>query len=167
MTEIHEIQVALQRYEDRGITGGDEIIRLLTDEFGDLPIADVLKALRGQAKELGMRVEEMGSEIRASKKMMEMIRLAEKESGKDGLNTGEALTFLAGRGNAEAQAYLDQLTGPETQVFNADFRAAVEWHPGWHFSKDGVAHCDAGREFDTPEKLVQAYRHHKRGARKE
>ena len=75
------------------------------------------------------------------------------------MNTGEALTYLAERGNQEAQALLDDFQSPESQAYQRGFEAAVEWHPDWTKElRAGHYKCRPGFKLDTPDKLVRAYR---------
>lgn len=98
-----------------------------------------------------------------AKTILRLMDRAMKESGRSGMTTGEALTYLAERGDQEAQALLEDIESPENQAFERDFKAAVEWHPDWtKDTEDGGYTCSPGCEIDTPEKLVTAYRRARR-----
>ena len=113
------------------------------------------------AAALGEEMELEGAELEAKGRAMlalgGLVKRAEEESGRSML-VGEALTYLAERGDAEAQTFLDQQSkNPEGQAFERDLEAAVEWHPDWTKEVQGYR-CKRGSEVSTPEKLVEAFR---------
>ena len=77
------------------------------------------------------------------------------------MTTGDAAKFLADRGDEEAKALLNVLSSRQQKAHEAEIKAAVEWHPQWHMEGNRF-YSDDGCEFNTPEKLVAAYRRHRR-----
>ena len=73
------------------------------------------------------------------------------------MNVGESLTYFAERGDAEAQAILDEFNGPEHRAAQEEIEAAAAWHPDWR--QDGhQLICEKGSNIETIERLVTAYR---------
>ncbi len=152
---IKELQDAMRQYLDAGLKA-EEAIQRLAAQFPDAKESDARIAAAALAEEKELEADELESEARAMKAVGRLVKRAEEESGRP-MVTGEALTYLAERGDADAQAYLDQMKTPEGQAFERDFEAAVQWHPDW--TKDGRGYrCKCGSEVPTPEKLVEAFR---------
>ena len=68
------------------------------------------------------------------------------EPGNEDLDIGQALWIAAERGNEQAIA-----------VWH-DLAIAVDIDPDWNVSEEGHAVCREGGTYDSPEKLVAAYR---------
>ena len=156
MASIQELQAAVLRLRAQGLSPED-LLRELGKEFPGVTAEEALAAFDALDEEVAYQLEDLKSEKAGAERVVQLIRKAREESGNGTLNTGEALTYLAERGDREAQAFLDELTDPQNEALYAEFRAAVEWHPKWHWESD-LAYCDEGTELGTPEKLLAAYR---------
>lgn len=126
---IKVLQAAMRRHLDAGLNA-DELVERIAVEYPD-------------AKDKDTRIASAA--------------LAEEETSRQ-MVLGEALAYLAERGDEEAQARLDQLkNNPERQAFERDFEAAVEWHPDW--TKEGRSYrCKPDSKVPTPDTLVEAFR---------
>ena len=155
---IQELQGALRNHIDAGLEP-EEAIRRLAIQFPDAKTSDAHAAASALADECDHIHAEAEAEAQTAKLVLELIERAKRESGRSGMNVGEALTYLAERGDQEAQAFVDDFFSPESQAFQRDFETAVEWHPDWtKGEKEGHYRSSPGCDLDTPEKLVTAYR---------
>ncbi len=162
---IKELQDALRQHIDDRLEPKEAIQRLAM-QFPDAKPDDTRAAAAALTEEYDLMLVDAEADRRTSETMVELLERAERESGRAGMNTGEALTYLAERGNEQAQAFLDDLSSPERQAFQRDFEAAAEWHSDWtKQTQEGHYSCAPGSEVDTPEKLVAAYRRSGRVAR--
>ncbi len=94
-----------------------------------------------------------------------LVKQAQAESGQSDMTIGAGLAYLAEGGNEEARGLLDTLTNPVAQAIYSEVFKAVEWHPEWRATEnEGHWRCNEGCEEDTIEKLLDAYRQHKRNA---
>ena len=159
---IKELQDTLKQHIDAGLEP-EEAIRRLAVQFPDAKASDTHAAASVLADEYDHAHAEAEADAQTAKLMQEMITRAERESDRSGMNTGEALTYLAERGDQAAQAFVDDFNSPESQAFQRDFEAAVEWHPDWAKQvQEGHYSCKHGSDVDTAEKLVAAYRRSRR-----
>ena len=158
--DIRAIQAVLVRRVEAGLSL-EAALEEIYKEFPGVQPEVLIVAVKAFAEELEIEAARHEGEARALKRMVELIKRAEAESGKKGLQAEEALTFLAERGDAEAQAFLDELISPESLAFQAELEEAVEWHPEWRKEGDRFI-WEGDTELDTPEKLVAAYRDFRR-----
>ena len=151
-------------YQNEGLSLEDTALAVLKDFPGVSP-AELKAAFQTYGEVLDMEVREQLGQAQAIKRVADLLEQAQAESEQPDMNLGEGLTYLAEKGNAEAQAILDQIGGPEARAIAVEIDAAAEWHPGWKLIEHGRWRCtDEGCEDDTIEKLLYAYRQHKRNA---
>ena len=161
MPTVREIQEAVSRLYDAGVMDSDAVLQKLYEEFGgDIPVQDLEKAFAGLADELAIRAYEEKEQAQIAKRYLALIKRAQQESGQTGMTAGDAAKFLADRGDEEGKALLKMLKSPQATAFEAEMKAAIEWHPHWHGDERGFR-FDGDGEVDTPEKLLTAYRKHK------
>ena len=152
------------RYQNEGLAAMDVAQAILKDFPGVSP-AELKAVFQTSAEELEMEAREQFGQARAMERVAALVEQAQAETGRSDMTIGTSLAYLAGRGNTEAQGFLDALTNPEAQAIYAEVFKAVEWHPEWHaMEKEGHWQCNEGCEDDTIEKLLHAYRRHKRNA---
>lgn len=161
MPTIQEIQKAVTRLYDADIRDSDRVLKKLYEEFGDIPVEDLEKAFAALAEELEIVAGEEEEQVQTAQRILALIERAEKESGQAKMTTEDAVRFLAERGDEEAKTLLDSLNSPQRKTQEAEMEAAIEWHPQWHMEGTRF-YSDDGCEDDTPEKLLTAYRRHKR-----
>lgn len=155
---IQELQTALRRHMDAGLKVEDAI-RRIGAQFPDTDDGNLRVALRGLAEEYELNEADLEAESEAHRRVEKLFDKARQETGRADMKMGEAMSYLAERGDQEAQAVLDELLSPESQAFQNDFAAAVEWHPDWtKEGKEGHYRSSPGCDLNTPEKLVTAYR---------
>ena len=126
---------------------------LITLAFSHLT-GEELEALAKRAEAiLRSVVEKAQAEAQTSKEILDLIRVAKKI--KPGVNTLEAMTLLAERGNERAAMYLEQLSGHlEDQIL---MDRAVAADPYWEKLDDGSYQSLPGAVHETPEALMVAY----------
>ncbi|MCZ6859150.1 MAG: hypothetical protein O7I42_02520 [Alphaproteobacteria bacterium] len=150
-------------YQIEGLSRYDMALAVLKD-FPDVTLAELKEAFQTYGEVLHMEAREQLAEGPAMKLAAALVKQAQAESGQPNMNMGEGLAYLAEKGNTEAQAFLDEMTGPGARAIRIEADAAAKWHPGWKYIKHGQWHCTEGCEDDTIEKLLYAYRQHKRNA---
>ena len=155
---IQELQGALRKHIAAGLEP-EEAIRRLAIQFPDAKTSDAQIAVAALTEEYDLQESEIAASLETDRAVLRLTDKAQEESGRSDMRIGEALTFLAERGDQEAQAFIDEFESPESQAFQKDFEAAVEWHPDWtKEEKEGHYRSSPGCDLDTPEKLVAAYR---------
>ena len=68
----------------------------------------------------------------------------------------------AENGDDEAAAFLYQLDAGAAEYPESLMDEAVEWDPYWRKNDDGSYTSREGATYDTPEKLIDAYKRHRR-----
>ena len=159
-----DIKAVVERaihYQNEGLGLKDMALAVLKD-FPGVTLAELQEAFQTYGEVRFMEAREMYAEAQAMKRAANLVKQAQAESGQPSMNMGEGLAYLAEKGNAEAQAFLDEMTGPEARAIHLELDAAAKWHPGWKFIEHGRWRCtDEGCEDNTIEKLLYAYRQHK------
>jgi hypothetical protein len=146
---IKELQDALRRYIDAGLEP-KEVILALTAQFPDATPQDVRIATAALVGEFDSIIAEAETIRQIAETRSELRKRAERDSGRSGMTTDEALTYLAERGDEQAQELIDDRSDPQRQALQRHFDAAVELHSDRAAEGQGFA----GRsepEVDTPE----------------
>ena len=155
---IKELQDAIRQHIEAGLDAEEAIQRLAT-EFPDVKASDARIAVAAISEEYDHVLTDLDHDGQIAELAKDMIARAKRESGRSGMNTGEAIAYLAERGDQIARALLDDHYSPETQALQREIEAAVEWHPDWTKEpQEGHYSCRRGSAVDTTEKLLAAYR---------
>jgi hypothetical protein len=112
----------------------------------EMPLADVQAAFRAEIERQKAEAAKNQTEIDCLTEILAVVESICAEPGHEDLGNGQALWLAAQRGNEQAVAFW----------YNLD--AAVTFDPDWSVSEEGVAVCRKGAAYNTPEKLVAAYR---------
>jgi hypothetical protein len=124
----------------------DAIIALLGRFYPEMPLADLMAVITGEIERLTPEAVKNQIELDRFKEIFALIESIRAELGDEDMASDQALWIAAERGNEQAIAFWYSL------------EAAVALDPDWSVSEEGHAVCREGATYDSPEKLVAAYR---------
>jgi hypothetical protein len=109
-------------------------------------MGEIMAAFEAEIERQKTEAAQKLTELDRFKEIFALIESIRAELGDEDMAPDQALWIAAERGNEQAVAFWH------------DLAIAVELDPDWSVSEEGHAVCRKGGTYDSPEKLVAAYR---------
>jgi hypothetical protein len=110
------------------------------------PMGEIMAAFEAEVERQTVQAAKNLTELDCFKEILALIELCRAELGDEDMAPDQALWIAAERGNEQAAAFWH------------DLAIAVELDPDWSVSEEYRAVCREGGTYDSPQKLVAAYR---------